>query len=192
MNRRLILAALAAGAAFVIGPRLLVLAQRSAAPQKLAPYVTTPPDVVDRMLTLAQVGPKDVVYDLGCGDGRLVITAAKKHGAHGVGVDFDLDRVKDSQHNARQAGVESLVEFRQQDALTVDVSRATVVMLYLLTESNLKLRPILTRTLAPESRIVSHQFSMGDWAPLTKETITASDGSTHLLYLWKTDGHVRP
>lgn len=191
MNRRLIVAALAAGAAFVIGPRLLVWAQRSAAPQKLAPYVTTPPDVVDRMLALAQVGPKDVVYDLGCGDGRLVITAAKKHGARGVGVDFDLDRVKDSQHNARQAGVESLVEFRQQDALTVDVSRATVVMLYLLTESNLKLRPILTRTLAPESRIVSHQFSMGDWAPLTKETITASDGSTHLLYLWKTDGHVR-
>lgn len=192
MNRRLIVAVLAAGAALVVGPRLLVWAQRSAAPQKLAPYVTTPPDVVDRMLALAQVGPNDVVYDLGCGDGRLVITAAKKHGAHGVGVDFDLDRVKDSQHNARQAGVESLVEFRQQDALTVDVSRATVVMLYLLTESNLKLRPILTRTLAPDSRIVSHQFSMGDWAPLTKETITASDGSTHLLYLWKTDGHVRP
>lgn len=192
MNRRLIVAVLAAGAALVLGPRLLVWAQRSAAPQKLAPYVTTPPDVVDRMLALAQVGPNDVVYDLGCGDGRLVITAAKKHGAHGVGVDFDLDRVKDSQHNARQAGVESLVEFRQQDALTVDVSPATVVMLYLLTESNLKLRPILTRTLAPDSRIVSHQFSMGDWAPLTKETITASDGSTHLLYLWKTDGHVRP
>jgi SAM-dependent methyltransferase len=192
LNRRLMLAAIAAIFAILIGPRLLLWAQRSAAPLKLAPYVTTPQDVVDRMLELAQVGPKDVVYDLGCGDGRLVITAAKTYGARGVGVDFDLDRVRESQENARKAGVESLVEFKQQDALTVDVSAATVVTLYLLSSSNLRLRPILTRTLAPGARIVSHQFDMGDWVPQTKETLTASDGAPHILYLWKTDGRIRP
>jgi SAM-dependent methyltransferase len=192
LNRRVMLAVIAAAFAFLIGPRLLLWGQRSAAPQKLAPYVRTPQDVVDRMLELAKVGPRDVVYDLGCGDGRLVIAAAKKYGARGVGIDFDLDRVKESQENARKAGVEHLVEFRQQDALTVDVSAATVVTLYLLSSSNLKLRPILTRTLAPGARIVSHQFDMGDWQPETRETLTASDGAPHILYLWKTDGRVRP
>ena len=190
-SRRVVLAALAAVFAFLIGPWLLLWAQRSAAPQKLAPYVRTPQDVVERMLTLARVGPGDIVYDLGCGDGRLVITAAKRYGARGVGVDFDLNRVKESQINAQQAGVESLVEFRQQDALTVDVSTATVVTLYLLSESNLKLRPILTKVLQPGSRIVSHQFPMGDWAPETKETLTDAEGSQHVLYLWRTDGRVR-
>jgi SAM-dependent methyltransferase len=192
LPRRVILAAFAAVFAFLIGPWLLLWAQRSAAPLKLAPYVRTPHDVVERMLALAQVGPKDVVYDLGCGDGRLVITAAKRYGARGVGVDFDLNRVKESQANAKQAGVESLVEFRQQDALTVDVSPATVVTLYLLSESNLRLRPILTRVLPLGSRIVSHQFSMGDWQPEKVERFTDSEGSSRILYLWRTDGHVRP
>jgi SAM-dependent methyltransferase len=192
ITRRVMLAAIAAACAFIVGPRLLLWAQRSAAPQKLAPYVRTPQDVVERMLRLAQVGPKDVVYDLGCGDGRLVITAAQRFGAHGVGVDFDLDRVKESQANAAKAGVESLVEFRQQDALAVDVSPATVVTLYLLSESNLLLRPILTRTLTPGSRIVSHQFPMGDWEPERKEAFTDSEGSARILYLWRTDGKVRP
>jgi SAM-dependent methyltransferase len=191
LTRRVILAAAAAVLAFVIGPWLLLMAQRGAAPQKLAPYVRTPQDVVERMLALAQVGPKDVVYDLGCGDGRLVITAAKRYGARGVGVDFDLDRVKESQVNAEKAGVESLVQFKHQDALTVDVSSATVVTLYLLSESNLRLRPILTKVLQPGSRIVSHQFSMGDWEPEKKETFTDSEGSPRILYLWRTDGRVR-
>lgn len=191
LTRRVVLAAFAAVFAFLVGPWLLLWAQRSAAPLKLAPYVRTPQDVVERMLALAQVGPKDVVYDLGCGDGRLVITAARRHGARGVGVDFDLDRVKESQANARQAGVESLVEFRQQDALTVDVSPATVVTLYLLSESNLRLRPILTKVLPRGSRIVSHQFSMGDWEPERKETFTDSEGSARILYLWRTDGRER-
>jgi SAM-dependent methyltransferase len=192
LTRRVVLAAIAAVFAFLIGPWLLLWAQRSAAPQKLAPYVRTPQDVVERMLALARVGPNDVVYDLGCGDGRLVITAAKRYGARGVGVDFDLDRVKESQVNAKQAGVESLVEFMQHDALTVDVSAATVVTLYLLSESNLRLRPILTKVLQPGSRIVSHQFGMGDWEPEKKETLTDSEGSRHVLYLWRTDGRVRP
>jgi ribosomal protein L11 methylase PrmA len=132
------------------------------------------------------------VYDLGCGDGRLVITAAKKYGARGVGVEFDLNRVKESQANAEKAGVGALVEFKQQDALTVDVSPATVVTLYLLTSSNLKLRPILTKALRPGARIVSHQFGMGDWRPETQEALTEADGSLHILYLWKVDGQVRP
>ena len=184
LTRRVVLAALAAVFAFLIGPWLLLWAQRSAAPQKLAPYVRTPQDVVERMLALAQVGPKDVVYDLGCGDGRLVITAAKRYGARGVGVDFDLDRVKESQVNAKHAGVESLVEFRQQDALTVDVSPASVVTLYLLSGANLKLRPTLQKQLKPGSRIVSHQFGMGDWVPTRTETIVDQRGTSRLLYLW--------
>jgi len=182
----------AMGLALVVAPRLIVWAKRSAAPQKLAPYVQTPQDVVERMLQIAQVGRNDVVYDLGCGDGRLVITAARKYGARGVGVDFDLNLVKESRANAVKAGVDALVEFRHQDALTVDVSPATVVTLYLLTSSNLKLRPILTKALRPGARIVSHQFGMGDWQPETQETLTEADGSPHILYLWKVDGQVRP
>ena len=165
LNRQVMVVAVAIGLALIVTPRLIVWAKRSAAPQKLAPYVQTPQDVVERMLEIAQVGRNDVVYDLGCGDGRLVITAARKYGARGVGVDFDLNRVRESQANAEKAGVEALVEFRQQDALTVDVSPATVVTLYLLTSSNLKLRPILTKALRPGARIVSHQFGMGDWQP---------------------------
>jgi SAM-dependent methyltransferase len=192
LNRQVMVVAVAIGLGLISTPRLIVWAKRSAAPQKLAPYVQTPQDVVERMLQIAQVGRNDVVYDLGCGDGRLVITAAKKYGARGVGVDFDLNRVKESQANAKTAGVEALVEFRQQDALTVDVSPATVVTLYLLTSSNLKLRPILTKTLRPGARIVSHQFGMGDWQPETQVTLTEADGSPHILYLWKVDGQVRP
>jgi SAM-dependent methyltransferase len=192
LNRQVMVVAAAIGLAVIITPRLIVWANRSAAPQKLAPYVQTPQDVVERMLQIAQVGRNDVVYDLGCGDGRLVITAAKKYGARGVGIDFDLNRVRESQANAEKAGVEALVEFKQQDALTVDVSPATVVTLYLLTSSNLKLRPILTKALRPGARIVSHQFGMGDWRPETQETLTEADGSLHILYLWRVDGQVRP
>jgi SAM-dependent methyltransferase len=155
-------------------------------------YVPTPQNVVDAMLKIANVTAKDVVYDLGSGDGRLVITAAKKYGAKGVGVDIDPERVSEAKANAEKAGVSPLVEFRQQDALTVDVSPATVVTLYLLSSSNMKLRPILTKQLKAGSRIVSHQFSMGDWQPAKNETFTDSNGATRTLYLWTTDGAVRP
>ena len=157
----------------------------------LAPYVPTPQDVVERMLALAEVKAGDVVYDLGCGDGRLVITAAKKYGATGVGVDIDPERIAESKANAKKEGVEGKVEFRLQDALTVDVSPASVVTLYLLSSSNMKLRPILTKQLKAGSRIVSHQFSMGDWQPEKVDTFTDSNGSTRTLYLWRTDGKVR-
>lgn len=160
--------------------------------QSLAPYVPTPQDVVERMLELAAVTKDDVVYDLGCGDGRLVITAAKKYGARGVGLDIDPERIAESQANAKAAGVEHLVTFRLQDALTADVTPATVVTLYLLSSSNLKLRPLLTRQLRPGARIVSHAFSMGDWPPDKVETFTDANGSTRTIYLWKADGKVRP
>ncbi len=159
--------------------------------ESLAPYVPTPQAVVDRMLELAEVNSSDVVYDLGCGDGRIVITAAKKYGAQGVGVDIDPERIREAEANAKSAGVEKLVSFKLQDAMTVDVSPASVVTLYLLSASNLKLRPILTKQLKPGSRIVSHAFSMGDWQPL--KTVTVPDEAyDRTLYLWKTDGIVRP
>ena len=158
----------------------------------LAPYVPTPQDVVDRMLTLAQVTKDDVVYDLGCGDGRIVVTAAKQYGAKGVGVDIDPQRIKESEANAKAAGVQHLVSFKLQDAMTVDVSPATVVTLYLLSGSNMKLRPILTRQLRPGARIVSHAFTMGDWPPARTDEFTDSGGGMRTLYLWKTDGKVRP
>lgn len=162
------------------------------ASQSLAPYVPTPNDVAERMLALAQVGKNDVVYDLGCGDGRLVILAAKKYGARGVGIDIDPDRIAESRANAKAAGVENLVTFELQDAMTANVSEATVVTLYLLSSSNLKLRPRLTRQLRPGARIVSHSFSMGDWRPDKVDTFVDANGSTRTLYLWRADRRERP
>lgn len=158
----------------------------------LAPYVTTPQDVVDRMLALAGVTAKDVVYDLGSGDGRIPITAAKKYGARGVGVDIDPQRITESRANAKAAGVAHLVEFKLQDAMATDVSPATVVTVYLLSSSNLKLRPMLTKQLRPGARIVSHAFSMGDWAPEKVEDIPSQSGTVETIYLWRADGKVRP
>jgi SAM-dependent methyltransferase len=167
-------------------------AQQAPPLASLAPFVPTPQDVVERMLQLAGVTKDDVVYDLGSGDGRLVITAAKKYGARGVGVDIDPERVAESRANARREGVEHLVRFEQRDALATDVSEATVVTLYLLSSSNMKLRPILTKQLRPGARIVSHAFGMGDWTPEKAEDFRDSNGSTRRLYLWRADGTVRP
>jgi protein-L-isoaspartate O-methyltransferase len=149
-----------------------------------APFAATPPDVVDRMLKLARVGPQDVVYDLGSGDGRIVIAAAQGFGARGVGVDIDPKRVEEAQANAKRAGVEHLVTFRVQDALETDVSDATVVTLYLVSALNVKLRPRLTTQLRPGARIVSHNFAMGDWEPDAVEVFTSADGLSRTLYLW--------
>jgi SAM-dependent methyltransferase len=160
--------------------------------RNLAPYVPTPADVVDRMLTVAKVGPRDVVYDLGCGDGRIVIAAAQKFGARGVGVDIDANLINQAEANAKAAGVERRVKFLVQDAMTVDVSDATVVTLYLLSASNVKLRPILTRQLRRGARIVSHSFAMGDWEPEVVDTFRDANGTSRTLYLWTTDGKPRP
>lgn len=167
-----------------------LLAQPS---QRLAPFTTTPEDVVERMLALAKTGPADVVYDLGSGDGRIPIAAARKYGARGVGIEIDAELVEEARANARAAGVAHLVEFRHQDALTADISAATVVTLYVLASGNARLRPILTRQLKPGTRIVSHAFSMGSaWPPDATDHFTSASGDEITLYLWKADGRIRP
>ena len=142
------------------------------------PFVPTSETVVDEMLTLAGVGPRDVVYDLGCGDGRIVIAAARR-GARGVGIDIDPKRVQEAKQNAREAGVADKVEFREGDLFQADIADATVVTLYLLSSVNLKLRPKLLKELRPGTRIVSHAFDMGDWAPLETRSVA---GTT--VYYW--------
>jgi SAM-dependent methyltransferase len=143
-------------------------------------YVATPQRVVDAMLTLANVTKDDVVYDLGCGDGRIVIAAAKKYGARGVGVDIDPARIRESVANAKAAGVSDKVRFATQDLFETDLHEATVVMLYLLPSLNDRLRPILKRDLKPGSRVVSHSFAMHDWEPA--KTVTVDDT---VIYLWR-------
>ncbi len=160
--------------------------------QSLAPYVPTPEDVVDRMLVLAGTTKDDVVYDLGCGDGRIPIAAAKTYGARGVGIDIDPKRIEESRANAKAAGVEHLVEFRLGDVLAADVSPATVVTLYMLGSGNAALRPVLTRQLRPGARIVSHAFSMGPaWPADVVDHFTSARGDEVTLYFWRADGKVR-
>jgi SAM-dependent methyltransferase len=142
-------------------------------------YVRTPHEVVSEMLRLAEVGASDVVYDLGCGDGRIVITAARERGAWGVGVDIDPMRVEESHRNAQRAGVSERVRIVQEDLFTVDFSEATVVVLYLLPDLNLRLRPELFRQLRPGTRILSHKFHMGDWKPDEQSSVGLSR-----IYLW--------
>jgi trans-aconitate methyltransferase len=130
------------------------------------PYVPTRQEVVEEMLRMAAVTAQDVVYDLGCGDGRIVITAARKFGARAVGVDIMPDRIAEARYNARAAKVEDRVTFRVENLFDTDVTGATVVTLYLLPEVNVSLRPKLQRQLRPGARVVSHDFDMGpEWRP---------------------------
>lgn len=142
-------------------------------------YVPTPQKVVDEMLKLAGVTKSDVVYDLGCGDGRIPITAAKTFGAKGVGIDINPDRIKEAKDNATAAGVNELVSFKEDDLFQADVKEASVVTLYLLSTLNVKLRPKLLKELKPGTRIVSHYFNMGDWKPEKQVDV---DGRP--IYLW--------
>jgi SAM-dependent methyltransferase len=151
---------------------------------KIVPYVPTPQEVVERMLSLAQVKKGDVVYDLGSGDGRIVVTAAKKYGVKAIGFEIDPERIKESHENIKKAGVEHLVEIRQQDIRTVDLSAATVLTMYLLPEVNLMIRPNIWKQMKPGSRVVSHDFDMGDWKPLKTEHIKDGSSWDHTLYLW--------
>jgi SAM-dependent methyltransferase len=144
------------------------------------PYEPSSEEVVRAMLEIARVGKNDLVYDLGCGDGRIVIAAAQKAGARGVGVDLDPVRIKESLENARQAKVGNRVQFFQQDLFQTDIAKATVLMLYLWPEVNLKLRPKLLRELKPGTRVVSHSHDMGSWEP--DQTIRTTDG--HRVYFW--------
>lgn len=147
-------------------------AQQGTAPKRLeqfeldVPYVPTKQSVVEEMLGLAGVTDKDLVYDLGCGDGRIVVTAAQKYGARGVGVDIDPERIREANANAKKAGVTDRVQFILGDLFDADIRPATVVTLYLLPEINLKLKPKLLRDLKAGTRVVSHDFTMGlDWRP---------------------------
>ena len=168
-------------------------ATQPAALQVRVPYVPSPTEVVDRMLTVAGITKDDVVYDLGSGDGRIPIAAAKRYGARGVGLDIDPDRIVESRANAKAAGVTHLVEFREQDVLTADFSEATVVTLYLLSSANAQLRPVITRQVKPGTRIVSHAFSMGPtWPADTIDRFKTSTGDEITIYLWKFDGKFRP
>ena len=147
------------------------------------PYVPTPEEVVEEMLKLADVGKDDIVYDLGCGDGRIVITAAKEMGAHGIGIDINPQRLKESRENAIKAKVTDKVEFREQNLFDTDFSEATVLTLYLLPNVNLKLRPKILRDMKPGSRIVSHDFNMGEWEPDKNGNDNPNLGY-HSVYFW--------
>jgi SAM-dependent methyltransferase len=186
-DRRHSLAAIAALTAAAALPRA-ALAQQAVAPARRPDvvFVPTPQEVVDEMLKVAKVGPKDVLYDLGSGDGRIPITAAKRWGTRGLGVDIDPQRIAEANENARAAGVTDKVRFVQGDLFEMDLSPATVITLYLLPDLNVKLRPTLLK-LKPGTRIVSHDFSMGDWKPERK---IERGGRT--VYFWTVPPAGRP
>jgi tRNA A58 N-methylase Trm61 len=150
-------------------------------------YVPTPPEVVEEMLRIAGVKAGDVLYDLGSGDGRIPIAAAKKFGIRAVGIDIDAERVWEAEQNARGHGVDGLVQFRREDIFQADFHDATVVTLYLHPAVNLRLRPRLWTELKPGTRIVSHQFDMGDWAP---EKVVELRGRK--VYFWTIPARSRP
>jgi SAM-dependent methyltransferase len=153
----------------------------------LAPFVPTPMAVVERMLEMAKVSGSDIVYDLGCGDGRIVITAAKKYGAHGVGIDIVPQRIKESKAGAKREGVENLVEFQLGDVTKMDFSKATVVTLYLLPESNELLRPLFDKQLKPGTYVVSHNYSIPGWEEKEVDAVELDDenGKGHTIFLYK-------
>jgi SAM-dependent methyltransferase len=145
-----------------------------------APFVPTAHPVVDAMLKLAHTKKTDVVYDLGCGDGRIVIAAAKRYGTHGVGIDINPERIREANANARREGVQDLVRFEERNVYDADLREATIVMLYMLPEINLKLQPKLRRELKPGARIVSHAFDMGSWKPSKRKDLEGER-----IFLWK-------
>lgn len=179
-RRRTILLSAAAATGLML-PFGRALAQITAAMPRLdVPYVPTPQDVVDKMLDLARVGKNDTLFDLGCGDGRIVVTAAKARGARGTGIDIDPVRVAEATENAKKAGVSDRAKFRVGDLFKTDFSTATVVTLYLLPNINAKLRPQLWKQLKAGTRVVSHAFDMGSEWPAEK-TVEV-DGRT--IYYW--------
>lgn len=181
MKRRQFLARVGAlGAAPMLAAGPFLARSGTAVPEPDVIFVPTPDDVVSKMLELAQVSAQDTVYDLGCGDGRIVITAARKYRARAVGIDIDPERIAEARENAQQAGVADRVRFVRGDLFEADISAASVVTLYLLTELNIRLRPKLLAELRPGTRVVSHAFSMGEWQP---ERMAEVSGSR--VYLWR-------
>ncbi len=179
--RRTLLGLAAATTGLSLFPAARLLAETAiASPPLDVPYVPTPQEVVDRMLQLAKVGKNDILFDLGCGDGRIVVTAAKAHGARCTGIDIDPERIAEAKENAKKAGVTDKVTFRVANLFETDLSSASVVTLYLLPSINTKLRPRLWKQLKVGSRVVSHAFDMGpEWPAEKTETV---DGRT--IYYW--------
>ena len=168
---------------------VLVLTAQTGTPRREpdVPYVPTTEAAVQAMLKLGEVKQTDVVYDLGCGDGRIVIAAAKNLGARGVGIDINPVRIGEAKENARKAGVEKLVRFEENDLFEADIHEATVVTLFLLPHINLKLRPKLLHDLKPGTRIVSNTFDMGDWKPEKEFIVPDTEVDSflsHRLFLW--------
>lgn len=177
-RRRTLLLTAVAGAGMMMLPFGRALAQVT--PRLDVPYVPTPQEVVDKMLAMAKVGKNDTLFDLGCGDGRIVVTAAKKLGARGTGIDIDPTRIAEAKENAKKAGVSERAQFRVGDLFKTDFSSATVVTLYLLPTINAKLRPQLWKQLKVGTRVVSHAFDMGaEWPAERTEEV---DGRT--IYYW--------
>jgi SAM-dependent methyltransferase len=176
---------------------LVLVLTSKARSQEAIPFVPSPMLVVERMLQLAEVKKGDVLYDMGSGDGRIVIEAAKKFGVRGVGVDLNPTLVEEARHKAAQEGVSHLVEFRAVDGLTVDISEATVVTLYMFKWFNNQMRPKLQR-LKPGSRIVAHDFDIDDWPPIKIEHVYPNDNGSsdfhdpRTLFLWKVDAPLPP
>jgi hypothetical protein len=158
---------------------LAVLLSSGRAEAQYVPYFPTPQALVDRMLELAEVKSTDFLIDLGCGDGRIPVTAAQHHGATGLGVDFDAQRIVEADENARKAGVTEKVTFRKEDLFDTDISKASVLTLYLSLKINIELRPRVLEKMKPGSRVLSHDFNMGDWLPDRTERI-----AERVLYLW--------
>jgi SAM-dependent methyltransferase len=149
------------------------------------PYVPTHETVVDKMLEMAEVKGSDVLWDLGSGDGRIPVTAARRFGTRGVGVDIDPERVKEANENARKNGVTDKVRFVEEDLFNIDFSEASVVSLYLLPEVNLRLRPKLLDSLKPGTRIVSHNYDLGNWQPEKVDIVKTPDNIDHIVYFWR-------
>jgi SAM-dependent methyltransferase len=165
---------------------LLAVALLAAPPEvkRDVPYVPTPPEVVAAMVKLAGVRSGDVVYDLGCGDGRIVIAAVQVRGVRGVCVDIDPERIHESRQNAQIAGVADRIRFVQGNLFEVPIEGATVVMIYLLPEVNLRLRPRLLKELRPGTRIISHAFDMGDWPPEQRVVVELTPLMQYVVYRW--------
>ncbi len=160
------------------------LPQFSSNPNKIVPYVPTPPEVVEKMLELAKVDKNDTLYDLGSGDGRIVIMAAQKFGARAVGVELDPDLYKQSEDRIKQLGLDKRAEIMHEDFFNVNIRHATVVTLYLLTSVNERLKPLLEKQLRSGARVVSHDFQMPGWQAEKAEEVIDKNGLSHKLYLY--------
>jgi SAM-dependent methyltransferase len=186
LSRRFMMRALALS---LFGSWMAKGQETKSARQPDVPYVPSTERAVEEMLKLAEVKKTDIVYDLGCGDGRIVIAAAKIYGARGVGIDINPERIKEARENARRAGVEHLVRFEENDLFVANIREATVVTLFLLPQVNLKLKPRLLSELKPGTRVVSNTFDMGDWKPVKQVNLAESgdieySGLSDRFFLW--------